>query len=242
MKRCALFGVQGIVGEQLVILLERGAAAGGVGDDGVEAVRRGRRRCSAAPAAAPRRGSPNARAARRSRSAPRAVQPRSRSSAARGRVASFNRAKLTLAMQPARNADAIAPRTLGRKNLADMSEEEGRFGRRRELLQAAERTQQLQQAQRAHEFLQPAGFIKPQQRTRQGEQRARFQQAPEDEPVHQPHMPRPLHLGGRSARAPLRSAARTAHPRGTPIRSRGTPGTGRCARDRTGRWAHPRPP
>ena len=100
----ALRGVRGIVRQQLAILLERGAAAGGVGDDGVEAaVQQGVDVAPRQPARFLAQAGVHVQraAAALARRASTTSQPFFCSTRT---VASFSRAKETLAMQPARNA------------------------------------------------------------------------------------------------------------------------------------------
>ena len=77
-----------------------------------------------------------------------------------------------------------------------MAEEEGRFGGRRELFQAPERPQQLEEAQRAHEFLQPAGLYSHSSEPAAVSSARDSSSTPNTNLVHEPHVPRPLHLGG----------------------------------------------
>ena len=109
-------------------------------------------------------------------------------------VASFSRAKLTLAMHPARNATRCVRSPSGGKCAADLAEEERRLGRRCELLQIAQAAQQLHLSHAARQRLEAADLEEVEQRAGHREGPARLQQVHEHQTPQLAREPAPMRV------------------------------------------------
>ena len=135
-----------VVLQQLAILFQGRSAAGRVGDDGVVTALRQRRRYCAAPACGPHRASPACTC-----SAPQQPWPAGTTTSqpffcSTRTVASFSRAKHTLAMQPAINATRWRRSPSAGNVLPIWLKKNGGSAGRRKLLQVAQPAQQLQRS------------------------------------------------------------------------------------------------